>query len=68
MDRGEKMPVYARERVGHLWLVDPIVRTLEVLRLEGESYRVIRTWRDDAKVRAEPFDAIELDLAISWAR
>ncbi len=23
--------------------------------------------RDDAKVRAEPFDAFELDLAILWA-
>jgi hypothetical protein len=25
------------------------------------------TWADEAKVRAEPFDAIELDLAILWA-
>jgi hypothetical protein len=24
--------------------------------------------RDDAKVRAEPFDAIELDLSVLWAR
>src|SRR5436189_566128 len=29
IDRGRKMRVYARERVGHLWIVDPILRTLE---------------------------------------
>lgn len=68
IDRGDKLPIYARERVGHVWLVDPIVRTLEVLRLDGETYRMIATFRDDAKVRAEPFDAIELDLATLWAR
>ena len=34
-DRVLKMPVYAREQVGHLWLVDPRLRTLEVYRLEG---------------------------------
>ncbi len=68
IDRGEKVPIYARERVLHVWLVDPLVQTLEVLRLDGETYRLITTWRADAKVRAEPFDAIELDLSVLWAR
>ena len=68
VDRGEKMPIYARENVRHVWLVDPIVRTLEVFRLDGETYRLLGTWRDDARVRAEPFDAAELDLGALWAR
>ena len=68
IDRGEKLPLYAREGVRHAWLVDPVVQTLEILRLEGESWRIVATWRADAKVRAEPFDAIELDLAVLWAR
>ena len=34
VDRAEKMPVYAREGVRHVWLVDPGLRTLEVFRLE----------------------------------
>jgi Uma2 family endonuclease len=68
MDRSEKLPVYAREQVGRVWLVDPILRTLEVLHLDGATYRLVGTWHDDARVRAEPFDAIELDLAILWAR
>ena len=68
LDRGAKLPAYARERVGHVWIVDPLQRFLEVLRLDGETYRIVGTHFDDAKVRAEPFDAIELDLTALWAR
>lgn len=68
VDRGEKIPIFARERVGHVWLVDPVIRTVEALRLDGETYRLVGTWRDDARARVEPFDAIELDLAALWAR
>jgi Uma2 family endonuclease len=66
-DRAEKLPIYAREGVGHAWLVDPRLRTLEVLRREGERWLVVGVWKDDARVRAEPFEAIELDLAVLWA-
>ena len=68
VDRAEKVPIYARERVAHVWLVDPLLRTLEVLRLDGPTYRLVGTWRGEAKVRAEPFDAIELELGALWAR
>jgi Uma2 family endonuclease len=67
-DRAEKMPIYARERVAHMWLVDPVSRTLEALVLEGARWSVLGTWRDDAKVRVEPFEAFELELAGLWAR
>ncbi len=68
IDRGDKLPIYAREGVAHVWLVDPMVRTLEVFRLDGETYRLMGTWRDEALVRAEPFEAFELELATLWAR
>lgn len=68
IDRGAKLPVYARERVTHVWLVEPLEQYLEVLCLDGESYRIIATHIESAKVRAAPFEAIELDLAILWAR
>ena len=46
--------------------VDPIARTLEVYRnLEGKWLQVA-THADDEKVRAEPFDAVEIDLAALW--
>jgi Uma2 family endonuclease len=67
IDRREKLPIYAREGVSHAWLVQPRLRTLEVLRREGRSWLIVATFADDAKVRAEPFDAIELDLSVLWA-
>jgi Uma2 family endonuclease len=67
-DRADKMPIYATEKVRHLWLVDPLTRTLETYRLEGERWTLLATWRDDARVRAEPFDALELELTALWAR
>src|SRR6187431_3200058 len=33
--RTRKLPIHAREGVEHLWLVDPALRTLEALRLDG---------------------------------
>lgn len=66
LDRGAKLPVYAREGVRHVWLVDPEARTLEVLRLEGTRYTLLVTHTGRARVRAEPFEAIELELAFLW--
>jgi Uma2 family endonuclease len=60
------MPVYAREGVEHLWLVDPLSRTLEVYRLESGRWVVVETHGDAAQVRAVPFDALELDLSDWW--
>jgi Uma2 family endonuclease len=62
-----KLPIYAGYRVAFAWLVDPILRTLEVLRLESDRWSILAIHGDDAKLRAEPFDAIELDLSILWA-
>jgi len=45
--------------------VDPLERTLQVLKLEGAKYLIEGGYADDARVRAVPFDAIELDLSIS---
>ncbi len=66
LDRAEKMPIYARERVAHIWLVDPLARTLEACRLEGDRWVILGTWRDAAKVRVDPFAELELDLSALW--
>jgi Uma2 family endonuclease len=68
LDRAEKMPIYAREHVSHVWLLDPIARTLEAFPLEADRWIVLGTWRDQARVRVEPFDAFELELGALWAR
>ncbi len=67
-DREEKMPIYAREGVSHLWLLNPTTRTLEAYALERERWTVLGTWSGDKKVAVKPFDAIELDLAALWSR
>jgi hypothetical protein len=62
------MPIYARERVGCICLVDPIARTLEAYRLAAANWTLMGTWRDDAKVRVEPFEVLELELGGLWAK
>lgn len=39
IDRSEKLPIYAAQDVGHVWLVDPSDTTLEVYEL-GDSQAV----------------------------
>lgn len=67
IDRGDKLTIYARERVGHVWFVDPLARLLEVLRLHGSRYEIFATHKDDESVHAEPFDAVSLELGALWA-
>ncbi len=67
LDRAEKLPIYAAQGVRHVWLIHPLNRTLEVLRLHEGKWLTLAVHHDDQRVRAEPFDAIELDLAVLWA-
>ncbi len=66
VDRAEKMPIYARHQVLHAWLIDPILKTLEVFRLEPERWIVLGVFARSARVRAEPFAEIEIDLGLLW--
>jgi Uma2 family endonuclease len=66
IDRGRKLRIYARESVPHAWLVDPLRRTLEVLALEAGRLVPLAEHAGDGNVRAQPFDAIELELKALW--
>jgi Uma2 family endonuclease len=67
LDRAEKLPIYARAQVRHAWLVDPVLRTLELLRLERGRWVLLDTYRENTRVRAEPFEVFELELDVLWA-
>ncbi|HEU4615684.1 MAG TPA: Uma2 family endonuclease [Kofleriaceae bacterium] len=68
VDRDKKLPYYAAHRVRHVWLLDPIDKRLEVYTLgDVGGWLEVRTYEGDATVRAEPFDAIELDLSALWS-
>lgn len=66
-DRILKMPIYAREAVRHLWLVDPELKSLEVYELKEGHWLLLATLKDDDPVRQPPFDAIEFPLESLWA-
>lgn len=68
LDRGHKMLAYGRERVEHVWLVNPESRTLEVYRFEGDGWALLAVHEGGALVRAEPFEALEWDLGLLWSR
>ncbi len=67
MDRRKKLPIYARERVPYLWLVEPDARTVEVLRLESGRWVIETVVADDERVRLQPFAEIEIQLQDLWA-
>lgn len=68
IDRDEKLPYYAHHQVRHVWLVDPAAKLLEVHALDdGGRWRAVRIYEGDQAVRAEPFDAIELELGALWS-
>ena len=66
LDRKAKLPVYAREGVPHVWLMDPRTLTLEVFALVDGHYTALLTHTGTAPVRAVPFDAVSLDLPFIW--
>ena len=67
IDRAKKLAIYARAEVAHAWLVNPILQTLEVLALASGRWTLSATHEGAALVRAEPFDAVELELGALWA-
>jgi Uma2 family endonuclease len=66
LDRKRKPVIYAREGVGHLWLVDASKRTLEVLQRQERQWVQRGTYSGKELVRAEPFEAVELELGALW--
>lgn len=68
LDRAFKMPLYAAWGVPHLWIVDPLSRTLEAFLLERGRWTLAGVWKDDALVRVAPFDAVVLQLGDLWGQ
>jgi len=66
LDRSQKLPLYARAGVAYAWLIDPVLRTLEVLQREADTWPIVATHVGDAAVRVEPFAAVDLELRRLW--
>jgi Uma2 family endonuclease len=66
LDRTKKLRVYERERVPYVWLVDPIAQTVEVYELQDAELVLRANYGAQERIRAVPFDAVEIELADLW--
>ena len=64
-DRALKLPLYASTGVGHVWLIDPELRIIEVYESVAGRATLAATARDAEVVRLPPFD-VELSLGTWW--
>lgn len=65
-DRIVKAKTYAKHQIPYFWIIDPFSETLEVLKNETGMWSIIGTYSNDDKVRAEPFQEVEIDLSGLW--
>ena len=62
-DLVKKKRAYHRHGVPHYWLLDPVDETLTVNRWNVDGYVEVLVADRDERVRAEPFDGMELRVA-----
>ncbi len=63
-DLVKKLRTLSKHAVPHYWIVDPEHRTLTVLRWTVDGYFYALSAGEEDVVRAEPFDAIDLQVAM----
>ena len=67
LDLTAKRDRYGSAGVAHLWLIDPVDRTLEAFVLRDGTWTLHASLKDDDEVRIAPFDAVAFPLAALWA-
>ena len=66
LDKTKKMPIYARHGVKHLWLINPMEKSLDAFKLASDGWLLTDSFAENDKARAEPFMEVEIDLAELW--
>ncbi len=67
LDRSKKLPIYARESVAFVWLVDPIEKTVEVMKLIENAWTIVHVYGGDEQMSAIPFEELTIDLRTVWS-
>ena len=66
-DKISKLQIYAENKVPHYWIVDPLNRVLEILILDGKTYKLAFVFgKDDDVKKAPPFEELEFNLGSLW--
>jgi Uma2 family endonuclease len=63
-DLVKKKRVYHQTRVPHDWILDPAEETLAVYRWGPDGYIEVLATQRGERVRAEPFEAVELNVGV----
>lgn len=66
VDRMIKLPIYAREEVAHVWLIDPELKTLDVFLRNEQRWTLLNSFVGNEVIRAAPFEAVDIDLGALW--
>ena len=65
-DKGDKRRIYATYEVGHLWQVDPRVKSLEVFARQDLDWLLTNTFFESETVTAAPFQELAFPLDRLW--
>jgi Uma2 family endonuclease len=65
-DRISKMRTFIQYRAPHVWLIDPILTTLEAYKIEPDGRLTLSAFMGNEKARVEPFPELDLDLSVLW--
>ena len=65
-DRILKLPLYTEHGVGHAWLIDPVLKTLEAYQLEDRFWKLIGAFSEKDVVSIYPFEEIAIELTLLW--
>jgi Uma2 family endonuclease len=63
-DLVKKKRTYHQSQVPHYWIIDPAEETLAVHRWGPDGYIEVLAAQREERVRAEPFDAVELHVGV----
>ncbi len=66
LDRIKKLRLYHQAGIAFVWLVHPVLRTLEVYERHEGGYLLIETHEQTATIQAQPFIGFDLDLSSLW--
>ena len=65
-DRGVKQALYACYGVLHYWIVEPVARVLQALRLDGASYAAGAVLENTVPAALPPLPGLTLDPSAVW--